>query len=246
MRPMNEDAKATAIYDMLKQISVTPPELLSLDDKHMKTRYVFNVLRIFITTNDMQSMYISPNDRRMYVMHSPQSQNARGPDYFDKLVNWLENEDGMEIVAAYLAERDISKFRPKAKPPTTEGKDVILGGWGLPDDAITAALDAIGRPPVFFPHELKAPFDGAEDITKMMKSRRALMHRMKRERYYPLELNPPAEFNGRKRLKLKLALYRDEFLGKPREVQALVQMRGQTLADEIPQIPATIAQHKGF
>lgn len=245
----SEEVRASTVYESIKSITATPPDMFVLRDKHMKDRYIMNVLRAFVTTNHMHSLYIDADDRRSYVMHSPATK--REPAYYRKYHDWLENQDGYEIVAAFLAERDISKFDPKDAPPMTSGKSAILSGWAPGDDGITEALDALGRPPVFFSVELnRAPqgeqFDSNGGILSLIKNHRRLIHRMRAEGYFSNRHNPPIEFVGKKRVKYRMSFFQEKLIGNLPEITRLTFTRGQMLADDITQIGSAMQHAKGF
>ena len=118
VRPTKDEFHASSMYNILKPMIVAPPNTLPLNDKYAKLRYVINVLRLFITTNDWMAMYIPAEDRRMFIMHSTLEQKwhetAGMPDYFTRFFAWLES-GGAEHVAAWLAQRDLTGFNPKAQ-----------------------------------------------------------------------------------------------------------------------------------
>jgi len=174
VRPMSDDHKATSLYDILKSLTVTPPNTIALNDKRDKLRYIANVLRLFLTTNDRLALYIPPEDRRLMMMHSELPQRwhrETDPDYFVKLFNWL-TAGGYAAVAGWLAARDISKFNPKGEVPKTSTWAEISQRWDAPEDELTAALDSLGNPDCLFSTELiENQFDGVEELRKLMKGR---------------------------------------------------------------------------
>lgn len=63
----------------------------------------------------------------------------------------MSHEGGAGHVAAYLAERDLSKFNPRALPKRTPAFFDIVDTGQVPEDAELAdALDQLGRPPCLF------------------------------------------------------------------------------------------------
>jgi hypothetical protein len=171
---------------------VAPPDTLPLNDKYAKLRHIINRLRVFITTNDWMSMYIPPEDRRMFIMHShlPQKwhEQEKDPEYFTRLFDWFYS-GGCEAVAAWLATRDLSHFNPKAQVTRTSGWGAVAASWGEPEDAICWALDHLGNPDVLLGQELALPqFDHREEVSNMLKSPRKIAHRMNRAGY----VNVPA------------------------------------------------------
>jgi len=187
VRPTKDEHHASTAYNILKPIIVAPPDTLPLNDKYAKLRHIINRVRVFITTNDWMSMYIPPEDRRMFIMHShlPQKWHEAEdrPTYFGELFAWFE-DGGAAHVAAWLANRDLSGFDPKAQVARTSGWGAVAASWGEPEDAVAWAIDHLGQPDVLFGQELVNPqFDHHEDVANMLKSPRKISHRMNRAGY---------------------------------------------------------------
>jgi hypothetical protein len=187
VRPSKDEFHASSMYNILKPMIVAPPDTLPLNDKYQKLRYVINVLRVFITTNDWMAMYIPPEDRRMFIMHSTLAQRwheAEGdPSYFQRLFAYFEHGGGAHV-ASWLRARDLSKFNPKAQVERTAGWEAISNTWSEPEDAIGQAIDLLGTPDVLFASEMvQVQFDGAEEIAGMIKAPRKIGHRMQRSGY---------------------------------------------------------------
>lgn len=231
------DVRASTVYEIIKPLGAAPPDTLRVNDKNMKARFIKNCLRPIITTNDMGSLYMASDDRRMMILHTNSSK--RETSYYDEYWNWIHGP-GPDIVASYLAERDISQFNPKAPPPLTAGKTAIISSWAPPDDALTAALDALQRPAVFFAEELLA-FDNVDgDIKSIVRKIRMLGHRMNREGYWENRHEPKLTFHGKRTRAFRTSFFKDSLIGNSEEISRLTLMRGQMLADEIPQlIPKT-------
>lgn len=193
VRPTKDEFHASAMYNILKPLIAAPPDTLPLNDKHTKLRHVINVMRVFITTNDWMAMYIPPEDRRMFVMHSTLAQKwneAEGkPDYFLHLFNWMEG-GGLDNVGAWLAARDLTEFKPKQQVEKTAGWDAVASTWSEPEDAVSLALEQLKAPAVVFTTELvRLQFDGVDDLAAMVKSPRKMGHRMQRSGY--IAMKPP-------------------------------------------------------
>lgn len=187
VRPTKDEFHASSMYNILKPMIVAPPDTLPLNDKYAKLRHIINVLRVFITTNDWMAMYIPPEDRRMFIMHSnlPQRwhESDGKPRYFVELFDWFAGT-GVQDVAAWLRARDLSAFNPKAQVTRTAGWEAVAMSWGEPEDAVTFALDKLGSPPIVFGQELAAvQFDDREGIAAILKSPRKIGHRMMRAGY---------------------------------------------------------------
>lgn len=245
MRPTKEDFHASSIYEKLKKISVTPPDTLALSDKYLKTRYIANVLRIFITTNNMTSMYIDNDDRRMgAILHSTLPKQWAPPNYFATLANWLEKE-GNAVVAAWLGSRDIKAFDPKKKAEPTAGWNAIVSGWQAPSDAITQALEALREPEVFFSIELlRQTFDGADELRGALKHPRKLQHRLQLSGYFMKSFESPWEFKGERPFKTKLAFVKNELMHEETRYMDLLRARGELLASQVAILSQTLPQQK--
>ncbi len=231
VRPSKDEFHASSMYNILKPMIATPPDTLPLNNKYMMLRYVVNVMRIFITTNDWMAMYIPPEDRRLYIMHSHQPQNWKSPEYFDELFAWFAG-GGEAEVARWLMKRDLSKFNPKAQSKKTAGWEAVANTWGEAEDAVDAALSALGRPHVLFALELPdAVFDGREEIINAIKSPRKIGFRMQKAGYLTLKC-PTAtrwEFDGKRRVQARLAFVKQ---GTPSsESIQLIRERGKLLAE---------------
>src|ERR1700740_505193 len=58
-------------YDHTKIYTAAPPDVLRVDEKHLREHYVFNVLGFIITTNHKtDGIYLPADDRRHYVAWS--------------------------------------------------------------------------------------------------------------------------------------------------------------------------------
>lgn len=174
-RPQSDDHRATSMYDALKTLTADPPKMLPLEDKGAKVRYVANVMRVFITTNDRLALYIPPEDRRLLVMHSNLQQKwheAEGDaDYFERFFAWIES-GGAGAIGGWLMARDLSKYQPKGGVPKSDSWAEITQRWSSPDDELSQVLEMLDTPDVVLSSELSEQlFDGAEDLRRMMKGR---------------------------------------------------------------------------
>lgn len=249
VRPTKDEFHASSMYNILKPMIVAPPDTLPLNDKHKKLRHVINVLRVFITTNDWMGMYIPPEDRRMFIMHSHLPQRwheAEGrPEYFLDLFGWFAN-GGNGHVAAWLAARDLSKFNPKAQIERTAGWQAVASTWSEPEDWITWLVDRLGTPDVILGPELLATqFDGREEVAAMMKSPRKIGHRMMRAGYLPVPAISGMEQGGRwvltvgeRRMRTRYVFARQEVLAERGLLEAAVRAR---LEEVGPQLAAAAA-----
>jgi hypothetical protein len=235
VRPSKDEFHASSMYNLLKPLIAAPPDVLPLNDKYAKLRYVVNVMRVFMTTNDWLSMYIPAEDRRMFIMHSRLEKDwhlaAGDPEYFARYWAWIE-AGGTAQVASWLAARDLAAFKAKREAPRTSGWRSITSSWSAPEDGLSDVLEALGRPPVVFPVEmLNAAFDHKEEVDGLLKSPRKITHRMQKEGYV---LVPPVGGDTR---------WRFQNAETKRDIQArLVFVRQSAFEDQKAAI-AAIREH---
>lgn len=256
VRPTKDEFHASSMYNILKPMIAAPPDTLPMNDKYAKLRYVINVMRVFITTNDWMAMYIPPEDRRMFIMHSalPKKwhEKAGKPDYFVRLCGWME-EGGIKNVAAWLAARDLSKFNPKAEVTKTAGWKAVSTSWAEPEDGLTMALEQLGGPDVVFGSELVAgQFDHADEIAGLLKSPRKMGHRMQKAGY--VAVPAPATAAGKDQrwtfradgqmFRSKLVFVKQELISSEKTTMEKINSRGMELA--AGKKPVNMQLVKGF
>src|SRR5262249_12738646 len=141
------DLNRYAFYEHTKTLTAAPPDVLRVDEKHIREHSVFNCTGVVITTNHKANgIYLTEDDRRHYVAWSPLTKEDFIPAYWTELFGWYER-GGMRNVAAYLGTLDISGFNPKAPPPKTQAWWEIVDAGRSPEDAPLAdALDSLARP----------------------------------------------------------------------------------------------------
>ena len=231
VRPSKDEFHASSMYNILKPLIATPPDTLPLNNKYMMLRYVVNVMRIFITTNDWMAMYIPPEDRRMFIMHSKQPKAWQDEKYFSELFGWFAS-NGEQEVARWLMKRDISKFNPKAQSVRTAGWEAISNTWGEPEDAVDRALIALGEPDAVFALELvDAVFDGKDEIERAIKSPRKIGFRMQKAGYIAVKSPTYSRwvFNGKRRVQARLAYVKQDV--PKAEALDKIYERGKRLAN---------------
>jgi hypothetical protein len=169
-------------YDHTKIYTAAPPDVLRVDEKHLREYYVFNVLGFLITTNyKSDGIYLPADDRRHYVAWSNFTKEDFAPDYWNEIWSWYY-AGGFEHVAAYLAELNITSFDPKAPPPKTPAFWDIVSASTAPEDAELAdVIDKLGNPDALTLKQLiTAAMGGIADWLMERKNRRALPHRLER------------------------------------------------------------------
>lgn len=237
VRPQRDDHRASAMYNMMKPLLTAPPDTLMMKDKYEKSRFVRNIVRVVMTTNDWMAMYLPEEDRRIFILDSAKPKQWASTDYFRRLFTFLY-EGGSEHVRAWLMERDISKFNPKAEPPKTRAKTALSDSWGAPDDEISSRIDTLGYPDIFFANELIGDqFDDRDAIASLLKSPRRIAGRMRLSGYQtyrrPSGKRWVFDINGRV-YKVR-TVFLKETLGMPEsetQVSALVLKRVRQLFPE--------------
>lgn len=237
VRPTRDEFHATSMYNSLKMLTAAPPEVLRVNDKNVKARYVVNVMRVFLTTNDLIAMYIPDGDRRLFVLDSRLAQHwhlAEGqPTYFVDMFRWFDAEGGAAAVASWLARRDLAAFDPKSTPERTQGWQSVASSWSAPDDGVTFALERLGHPDVLFSFELADPqFDFYDEVMGMLKSQRKITQRMFHAGY---EIVTPQQGerwsfrSGDKVFRSRLAFYKRASTLKNGDVIVALMARGREL-----------------
>jgi hypothetical protein len=141
------DVDRFAFYDHMKSYTAAPPDVLRVDEKHLREHAVFNVCGVIITTNHKTNgIFLPADDRRHYVAWTELVKEDFTEAYWDRLWGWYAH-GGTGHVAAFLAQRDITAFRAKMPPPKTAAFWDIVASNSAPEDAeLTDALDKLGHP----------------------------------------------------------------------------------------------------
>jgi hypothetical protein len=183
-----------SFYDHTKIYTAAPPDVLRVDEKHLREYYIFNCLGFLVTTNHKtDGIFLPADDRRHYVAWSERTKSDFGQDYWTRLWAWYR-DGGHSHVAAYLSELDLSDFDAKAPPPKTAAFWDIVNASSAPEDAELAdVLEQLGNPDAVTLVDLtiKATGEAAEWLTDR-KNRRAIPHRLERCGYASTR-NPYAE-----------------------------------------------------
>jgi Family of unknown function (DUF5906) len=184
-----------SFYDHTKVYTAAPPDVLRVDEKHLREHYVFNCLGFIITTNHKtDGIYLPADDRRHYVAWSPRTKDEFTSEYWNRLWGWYLT-GGFRHVAAYLGQLDLTDFDSKAPPAKTAAFWDIVAANNAPEDAELAdVLDTLGNPDAVTLEQLieQAVGRDAADWLLDRKNRRAIPHRMERCGYVPVR-NPDAD-----------------------------------------------------
>jgi hypothetical protein len=137
------DSDRFAFYDHMKAYTATPPDVLRIDEKYLREYYIFNLAGIIITTNHKtDGIYLPADDRRHFVVWSDLTKEAFSDNYWRELWGWYDS-GGVELVAHYLSNLDLSSFDAKAPPPKTQAFWEIVNTSRAPEDA--QLMDALDR-----------------------------------------------------------------------------------------------------
>ena len=129
------DGNRFDFYEQMEVLTASPPEVLRVDEKHLREYDVFNVCGVVITTNyKTNGIYLPADDRRHFVAWSTVPKEAFSETYWAEMWTWYE-AGGFGHVAAYLRTLDIADFNPKAPPPKTEAFWEIVNANRAPEDA---------------------------------------------------------------------------------------------------------------
>jgi hypothetical protein len=187
------DVNRFSFYDHTKIYTAAPPDVLRVNEKNLREYYVFNCLGFILTTNyKTDGIFLPADDRRHYVAWSHRMKEDFTREYWDKLWSWYQN-GGIEHVAAYLAEFDLSGFHSKAPPPKTAAFWDIVAANSAPEDAELAdVLEALNNPSAVTLEQLIAKATGgtAEWLLDR-RNRRSIPHRLERCGYTAVR-NPDA------------------------------------------------------
>jgi hypothetical protein len=181
-------------YDHSKIYTAAPPDVLRVDEKHLREHYVFNVLGFILTTNHKtDGLFLPADDRRHFVAWSNCTKDDFTPEYWNDIWGWYY-AGGFGHVAAYLNALDIYDFDPKAPPPKTPAFwDIVYANRSPEDAELADVLDALGNPKAVTLLQLIAKATGPiQEWLTERKSRRSLPHRMERCDYVAVR-NPNAD-----------------------------------------------------
>lgn len=178
------------LHEHMKTFTAEPPEVLRIDEKHLREYYVPNVLGVVVTTNYQDGMYLPPDDRRFFVAWSELTSDDFPTGYWQELYGWYEN-GGAEHVAAHLATLDLSEFGPKARPPWTAAKAAMVDAGQDPETSMFAdALDKMDNPNAVVLAELAAWGDDELEMLLSDKKNARRVPKLLEEVGYVRTVNP--------------------------------------------------------
>lgn len=182
------DVNQYQFYEHTKNYMASPPDVMRVDEKHMKEHAVVNCCGVVITTNHKTNgIYLPANDRRHYVAWSERTEADYDEGYWNRLWAWYA-QGGLGHVAAYLATADISDFDPKRPPPKTAAFWAIVDANRSSENAeFEQAIEELGHPEALCVEQL---MDRADDSfrgwLRDRKNRKAVPHRFEQCGYVPV------------------------------------------------------------
>jgi hypothetical protein len=131
----------------MKTITAAPPDVLRVNEKHLREYSVFNVCGVIITTNHKtDGIFLSPDDRRHFVAWSSCVKEDFTEEYWSEIYAWFDR-GGSRHVVAYLQTLDLARFNAKGPPPKTEAFRAIVDAGRAPEDAeLTDVLEKLDLP----------------------------------------------------------------------------------------------------
>ena len=183
------------LHDHIKNMLVTPPNTLRVNEKYVREYYIFNCFGMVITTNHRDALFLPADDRRYYVAFSECRTDQFDKAYWNDFWDWYTNKDGIKHVIAYLYQYDLSKFDPKAPPLQTPAFWYMVGAdRGEAHGELLDAIETLGRPPALTFSQLieKAP---ALEWLLDLKMRRVVRKRLE-DCGYLIVVNPSAASDG--------------------------------------------------
>ena len=174
------DVSRFELYESIKTLTTTPPEVIDCNEKHIKQHYVLNVMGIVITTNHLtDGIHLPPEDRRHFVAWSDCTPADFEEGYWNKYWKWFDG-GGDQHIAAYLATLDISDFDPKEPPPKTPAFWSIVNANRTTEEAeLQDVIDGLGSPDALTIEAIKDKADfSLREWMRERRNRKAVAHRL--------------------------------------------------------------------
>ncbi len=200
-------------YERRKAWAVSPPNTITVTDKHVKAHPVVNVVAMVVSGNEKSGFYLPPDDRRNHVNWSDCVPGDFEDGYFIALFDWYD-AGGVGHVLVYLKSVDLSGFDPKAPPPKTAAfYEIVSNAQSTDASELDDLLDYLNQPfsdqrpiVVTIPQLIAAAghrdaggkFEDALDMLTDKRARKSLAHRLGRSGYTPVQND--GETEGRWRI----------------------------------------------
>ena len=117
-------ATRRALANQLKPIIAAPPDTITINRKGLHPYPMVNRVLVLAFSNDMVPISLPTQDRRWFAIWSRAPKMAT--EASDALWHWYEKKGGFETIAAWLWQRDVSRFNPSATPPETDHKRSLV------------------------------------------------------------------------------------------------------------------------
>jgi hypothetical protein len=177
-----------AFNEKTKVLIAGNPDTVTINPKYGQKLSVRRYCGVIITTNHLTSgIYIPDGDRRYDVIESAKlhemgfkDKEERG-QYFEELWEWFL-KGGDSHVAAYLNERDISKFSANSGQRLTDAWHSVVAHGSAGDNWLYDAMDKLGNPSIVRADWVftAAVADGMKDVDV----RRLISNAMTRHGYH--------------------------------------------------------------
>lgn len=118
-------ADRRVLANKLKPLIAAPPPYLEVRKRYLHPYKAANTAFVLAFSNESVPLSLSSEDRRWFCIESAAPKMTE--EESAALWAWYES-GGLESVAAYLQNRDVSSFRPEATPRTTDFKRAIIEG----------------------------------------------------------------------------------------------------------------------
>jgi hypothetical protein len=180
-----------SLYDHMKAYTAAPPDTLRVDEKNLREYNILNVCGVIVTTNHKNDgIYLSADDRRHYVAWSTrQKEDERFQGNYWKDLWTYYHDGGLRHIAAYLHQRNISSFDPKAPPPKTSAFWAIVdSNRSAEEGELADALDKLKNPDAVTILKIRniTTDTGLADWLGDRKNRRTIPYRMEQCGYAPV------------------------------------------------------------
>lgn len=178
-----EARERRALSNKIKPLLAAPPETIPINRKGLSPYDMVNRLFVLSFTNDPVPISIASEDRRWFCVWT--EAQAMKPEDAEKIWSWF-NKGGFMKIAAWLQQRDVSAFNPKAAPPMTEWKEAMIingrsSGESYLVDAISKGVGPFAKGVVGAPFHILA--DQLHDIgivpTSVKMPLAAILHSLK-------------------------------------------------------------------
>jgi hypothetical protein len=99
-------------------------DTLQIESKGVDTFVVPNRVNLLLASNHPDAVTVGASDRRLFVWRSNAA--ARKPGYYRALHAWIDRDENVAAVRAYLLAYNASNFNPHGNPPKTAARDELI------------------------------------------------------------------------------------------------------------------------